>query len=70
MTESEERYAIIHEMSWLHAKVWEATGHHPRVINEMLERGGIDLRALDARELADLCRAIREEFPSLDLGAP
>jgi hypothetical protein len=55
---------------YLTAQAWEATGRHPRVINEMLERGGIELRAMDSRAIAALCRAIRDEFPALDLGAP
>lgn len=70
-TEAEERAAIAYELGWLHMQVWEATGHHPKVILERIERdGALNLAALDAREIAELCQAIRDEFPALDLGAP
>jgi hypothetical protein len=70
-TEQEERAACAYELGWLAAQVWDATGTHPNAITERMEReGALDLRSLDARQIADLCRAIRDEFPALGLGGP
>ena len=69
-TESEERAALAYELGWLSKAAHDVTGNWPRVIAERVEGDGFSLNAMSAREIADLCRAIREEFPSLDLGTP
>jgi hypothetical protein len=69
-TESEERAALAYELGWLTSAVWDATGKHPRVIDERLERGGLALHALSTLEIADLCQTIRDEHPFVAFGAP
>jgi len=69
-TEAEERAALSYELGWLTKAAMDVTGKYPRVIAERLEGDGFSLNNMEASEIAALCAAIREEFPSLDLGTP
>jgi hypothetical protein len=69
-TEAEEILANVQEAAVLTHRVYKLTGRLPRVIEEQMDRDEFTLNDKSASEIAGLCTAIREEFPSLDLGTP
>jgi hypothetical protein len=68
-TEEEERDALIFELGTLSGRTSRLYGELPSFIREMFDReGGLDIAALSTPTIADLCAAIRAEYPRVAEG--
>jgi hypothetical protein len=63
MTEEDEHLANIWELGVLSGRVKQLEGKWPRAIEDLPDYA--DLWSMTTSEIADLCAAIREEYPAL-----